>query len=60
MNNLNSSEKYVEQGNKNETRIENKSVIENETRLIEVKTKLDQDIIVEEVEEEEKISEPSL
>jgi hypothetical protein len=60
MNNLKSSEKYVEQGNKNETRIENNSVIENETRLIEVKTKLDQDIIVEEVEEEEKISEPSL
>ena len=59
MNNLNSSEKYVEQGNKNETRIENNSVIENETRLIEVKTKLDQDIIVEEVEEEEKVSEPS-
>ena len=60
MNNLNSSEKYVEQGNKNETRIKNNSVIENETRLIEAKTKLDQDIIVEEVEEEEKISEPSL
>ena len=59
MNNIKSSEKYVEQRNKYETRIENNSVIENETRLIEVKTKLDQDIIVEEVEEEEKVSEPS-
>ncbi len=58
-NNLNSSKKYVEQVNKEETRIEDNSIIENEKRFVEVKTKLDHDVIVEDIVEEDKVSEAS-
>jgi hypothetical protein len=45
--------------NKEETRIEDNSVIENENRFVEVKTKLDHDVIVEDIVEEDKVSEAS-
>ena len=45
--------------NKEETRIEDNSVIENEKRFVEVKTKLDHDVIVEDIVEEDKVSEAS-
>jgi hypothetical protein len=45
--------------NKEETRIEDNSIIENENRFVEVKTKLDHDVIVEDIVEEDKVSEAS-
>jgi hypothetical protein len=45
--------------NKEETRIEDNSVIESEKRFVEVKTKLDHDVIVEDIVEEDKVSEAS-
>jgi hypothetical protein len=42
--------------NKEETRIEDSSVIEIEKRMIEVKAKLDNDVIVEDIIEEDKVS----
>jgi hypothetical protein len=46
----------VKQENKEETRIEDNSVIENEKRFIELKTKIDDDVIVEAIEDEKKVS----
>ena len=45
--------------NKEETRIEDNSVIENEKRFVEVKTRLDHDVIVEDIVEEDKVSDAS-
>ena len=45
--------------NKEETRIEDNSVIENEKNFVKVKTKLDHDVIVEGIVEEDKESEAS-
>ncbi len=45
--------------NKEETRIEDNSVIENEKIFVKVKTKLDHDVIVEGIVEEDKESEAS-
>ena len=45
--------------NKEETRIEDSSVIENEKRFTVVKTKLNHDVIVEDIVEEDKESESS-
>jgi len=44
------------QVNKEETRIEDNSVIENEKRFTVVKTKLNHDVIIENIEEEDKES----
>ena len=46
----------MKQENKEETRIEDNSVIENEKRFIELKTKIDDDVIVEAIEDEKKVS----
>jgi hypothetical protein len=45
--------------NKEEIRIKDNSVIENEKRFVEVKTKLDHDVIVEDIVEEDKVSDAS-
>jgi hypothetical protein len=45
--------------NKEETRIEDNSVIENKIRFIDAKTKIDHDVIVEDIVEEDKESELS-
>ena len=45
--------------NKEETRIEDNSVIENEKNFVKVKINLDHDVIVEDIVEEEKVSEAS-
>jgi hypothetical protein len=45
--------------NKEGTRIEDNSVIENEKNFVKVKTKLDHDVIVEGIVEEDKDSEAS-
>ena len=44
------------QVNKEQTRIEDSSVIENEKRFTVVKTKLNHDVIMENIEEEDKES----
>ena len=45
--------------NKEEIRIEDNSVIKNKKRFIDAKTKIDHDVIVEDIVEEEKESEAS-
>ena len=49
----------MDQVKKDETRNEDNSIIENEKKLIEIKTKQDHGAIVEDIMEEEKVPDSS-